>query len=93
MAQGRHPQDLKAYTWVARKGVQLATMLDKVAGFQDSRSMAKKRAARVANPGGTLASRRPEENRAKSPNPASQAIQFGDSIRSEERRVGKECVP
>ena len=42
--------------------------------------MAKKRAARTANPRGTLASRGPKENPSKSPNPNSQAIQFSDSV-------------
>src|SRR5580658_8389390 len=42
--------------------------------------MAKKRAARAANPRGNLASRVPEENPAKSPNSNSQAIQFSDPV-------------
>jgi protein O-mannosyl-transferase len=42
--------------------------------------MAKKRAARAANPRGTLASRGPEQNPAKSPNSNSQAIQFSDPV-------------
>jgi hypothetical protein len=57
-----------------------ATMLDKVAGFRDSRSMAKKRAARAANPRATLASRGPKQNPAQSANPNSRAIQFSDSV-------------
>jgi protein O-mannosyl-transferase len=62
------------------KSVQRATTLDKVSGFRDIQSMAKKRAARAANTRGNLASRRPEENPAKSPNSDSQAIQFSDSV-------------
>jgi protein O-mannosyl-transferase len=42
--------------------------------------MAKKRAARAANPRGNLASRGPKENSAQSPNINSQAIQFRDSV-------------
>jgi protein O-mannosyl-transferase len=42
--------------------------------------MAKNRAARAADPRGALASRAPKENRAKSPDPKSQAIQFSDSV-------------
>lgn len=42
--------------------------------------MAKKRAAWAAKTRGSLASRRPEENSAKSPNSNSQAIQFSDSV-------------
>src|SRR5271156_600999 len=42
--------------------------------------MAKKRAVRAANTSGNLASRRPEENPAKSPNPNSRAIQFSDPV-------------
>ena len=55
-----------------------ATMLDKVAGFQDSRSMAKKRAARAANPRATLASRGPKQNPAQSANPNSQKNEVAD---------------
>lgn len=55
-------------------------MLDKVAGFRDSQFMAKERAARAKNTRGNLASRRLEQNPAKSPNPNSQAIQFSDSV-------------
>ena len=60
--------------------MQRATTLDKVAGFSDSRSMAKRRAAKAANTSGNLASRRPDKNPAKSPNSDSQAIQFSDSV-------------
>jgi tetratricopeptide (TPR) repeat protein len=60
--------------------VQRATTLDKVSGFRDIQSMAKKRAATAANTSANLASRRPEENPAKSPNSNSQAIQFSDSV-------------
>jgi len=42
--------------------------------------MAKKRAARAANPRGTSASRGFKENPAKSPNPNFQAIQFSDFV-------------
>ncbi len=42
--------------------------------------MAKKRAARAANPRGNLASRGPKENPAKSPNSNSRAIRFSDSV-------------
>jgi hypothetical protein len=42
--------------------------------------MAKKRAARAANPRRNLASRGPKENSAQSPNINSQAIQFSDSV-------------
>ena len=59
---------------------KLATSLDKVAGFRDSRSMAKKRAARAANTKGNRAPRRREENPAKSPNSNSQAIQVSDPV-------------
>jgi protein O-mannosyl-transferase len=76
----RHLQNLNALTSAAWKGVQLATRLDKVVGFGDSRSMAKKRAARAATTSGTLASRVREENPAKSPNSNSQAIQFSDPV-------------
>src|SRR5580658_8724373 len=76
----RHLQNLNALTSAAWKGVQLATRLDKVVGFGDSRSMAKKRAARAATTSGTLASRDREENPAKSPNSNSQAIQFSDPV-------------
>ena len=76
----RHLQNLNALSSAVWKGVQLATRLDKVAAFRDSQSMAKKRAARAADSRGTLASRGPKENPAKSPNPNSQAIQFSDSV-------------
>jgi len=55
-------------------------MLDKVASFRDSQFMAKERAARAKNTRGNLASRRLEQDPAKSPNPNSQAIQFRDSV-------------
>src|ERR1700691_1927391 len=42
--------------------------------------MAKKRAARAANPRGNLASRGPKENSAQPPNINSQAVQFSDSV-------------
>jgi protein O-mannosyl-transferase len=42
--------------------------------------MAKQRAARAANPRGTLTSRSPKQNPAKSANPNSRAIQFSDSV-------------
>jgi protein O-mannosyl-transferase len=57
-----------------------ATTLDKVAAFRDSQCMAKKRAAKAANPCGTLAPRGHNENFTKSPNPDPQAIQFSDSV-------------
>jgi protein O-mannosyl-transferase len=57
-----------------------STALDKVASFRDSQFMAKKRAARTANPRGTLASRGSKENPAESLNPNAQAIQFSDSV-------------
>src|ERR1700683_5073728 len=59
---------------------QAARTLDKVAGFRDSRSMAKKRAARAANPRGTLTSGGPKENPAQSANPNPQAIRFSDFV-------------
>src|SRR5580700_10074746 len=63
-----------------RLPLQPATTLDKVAGFRDSQSMAKKRAARAANPRGALASRGPKENPAKSADPNPRAMPFSDSI-------------
>jgi protein O-mannosyl-transferase len=42
--------------------------------------MAKQRAAGAANPRGTLTSRSPKQNPAKSANPNSRAIQFSDSV-------------
>jgi tetratricopeptide (TPR) repeat protein len=42
--------------------------------------MAKKRAARAANPAGTQPSRGPKETPSKSPNPHSRAIQFSDWV-------------
>jgi protein O-mannosyl-transferase len=59
---------------------QPAATLDKVGGFRDSRSMAKKRAARAANPHRTVTSRSAKENPAKSAKPNSWAIQFSDSV-------------
>ncbi|HXN30115.1 MAG TPA: tetratricopeptide repeat protein [Candidatus Acidoferrales bacterium] len=59
---------------------QAARTLDKVAGFRDSRSMANKRAARAANPRGTLTSGGPKENPAQSANPNPQAIRFSDFV-------------
>jgi protein O-mannosyl-transferase len=56
------------------------TTLDKFAGFRDIQSMAKKRAARAANPRRTLASRGHQNISARSPNPSSQAIQFNDFL-------------
>jgi tetratricopeptide (TPR) repeat protein len=63
-----------------RAAWQPVKTLDKVAGFRDSQPMAKKRTARAANSGGTLATRVPKENLAKSPNSDRQAIQFSDSV-------------
>src|SRR5580698_2975554 len=59
---------------------QPATTLDKVGGFRDSRSMAKKRAARAANPRGTLTRRGPKQNPAKSADSNPRAMPFSDSI-------------
>ncbi|MGA7226072.1 MAG: tetratricopeptide repeat protein, partial [Candidatus Acidiferrales bacterium] len=77
-----HPGHLHQQSGDSSKRLPLepATTLDKVAGFRDSQSMAKKRAARAANPRGNLASRGPKENPAKSPNSHSRAIRFSDSV-------------